>query len=371
MGSGGVLSVICAAMAVGTYLMGTVPLFFQVSPTSLRKLELWGAGLLLGAALTVVVPEGIANVYKDRMCDSDGHTVPQTHWLHPKDLIALSLLSGFLLMLLYVRPSHRRVDPNLTQLSYGAPQSECASDMAATPLVDSATAEAHATVDTDVGTRAARSSLSTVVGSLLGVLVHAAADGIAMGSAVESTDSSLRLIVVLAIIVHKAPASIGICTMLMAQQLPRPTIRGALLVFSLATPISAIVTYVLLLLLAHATGSTSDGINAHEIGIILSFSGGTFLYVAMRAVLELPKEPPRRVHGHEADTLPTDRRSLSPGPRTLETAGRSRPYTGDTALTSAVPASWRSPPAIVFLLLGSILPLLLQLLVGEHSHGAS
>lgn len=97
------LAGVCVAMALGTYAIGTLPLFFQLSRNGLRMLELWGSGLLLGAALTVVIPEGIASVYKGSNLCGDGQPVRESNkHLTSKDLIAACLLSGFLLMFLYV-----------------------------------------------------------------------------------------------------------------------------------------------------------------------------------------------------------------------------------------------------------------------------
>ena len=90
---------VCAVMALGTYAIGLLPLFFQLSRNGLRMLELWGSGLLLGAALTVVIPEGIASVYKGSDVCRDGEPIhEQSGRLTSKDLIAVCLLSGFLLM---------------------------------------------------------------------------------------------------------------------------------------------------------------------------------------------------------------------------------------------------------------------------------
>ena len=89
MQSGALLVLTCLFMSVCTYGVGTLPLPFQLSRHSLRKLELWGAGLLLGAALTVVIPEGIQNVYASR-ADGARYALP------PKDLVAFCLLGGFL-----------------------------------------------------------------------------------------------------------------------------------------------------------------------------------------------------------------------------------------------------------------------------------
>jgi hypothetical protein len=51
MGELGALVVLCAVMAAGTFVTGCLPLFFGLSRIGLRRLELWGSGLLIGAAL--------------------------------------------------------------------------------------------------------------------------------------------------------------------------------------------------------------------------------------------------------------------------------------------------------------------------------
>ncbi|EPQ29086.1 uncharacterized protein PFL1_03375 [Pseudozyma flocculosa PF-1] len=130
-----------------------------------------------------------------------------------------------------------------------------------------------------------RDSFRQMLTTLVGLLIHAFADGIAMGASAGSGDSSLTLIVFFAIMVHKAPASFGLCTLLISQRLSRADIRKGVALFSLAAPLGAVTTYVLISLLFG--GSTGGGIDSKHIGIALLFSGGTFLFVAMHAVLEL------------------------------------------------------------------------------------
>merc|ERR1719273_1503224 len=80
----------------------------------------------------------------------------------------------------------------------------------------------------------------------LGLVVHAAADGIALGAAATTNQTDVEMIVFLAIMLHKAPASFGLVTYLLHEGLDKPRIKRHLLVFSLAAPILAIVTYLLL-----------------------------------------------------------------------------------------------------------------------------
>ncbi|CBQ68230.1 conserved hypothetical protein [Sporisorium reilianum SRZ2] len=151
--------------------------------------------------------------------------------------------------------------------------------------------------------RASQSTFGQALTTILGLLIHASADGIAMGASAQSGDQTLTMVVFVAIMVHKAPAAFGLCAMLMAQRLSRTSIRKAVAVFALASPLGAVLTYGLLALffdsgLATAHGGSGDaaGIDGKSIGTALAFSGGTFLFVAFHAVLELA--------GAEADTVP-------------------------------------------------------------------
>ena len=339
MQSGALLVLTCLFMSVCTYGVGTLPLAFQLSRHSLRKLELWGAGLLLGAALTVVIPEGIQNVYASR-ADGARYALP------PKDLVAFCLLGGFLLMFV--------VEQHMTARSAQPRSSPSASVWSDAP--------SEATLQWQPGMDDAAPWYGVLSG-LLGILVHAAADGVAMGSSVESSDVSLRVVVILAILVHKAPASVGICTLLMSRHSSKNQIRFAVLVFAVTTPVFALLTYGILQGLLTATGSTGAVIGSREIGAILSFSGGTFLFVAIHAVMELASHPAsqhtrtREHHPHDDDHpihAQVETRLVAPLlPRFLGEQ--------DTVAHS-------STRSLAYVVVGSIVPRLLQLLVGHHHH---
>lgn len=107
-----------------------------------------------------------------------------------------------------------------------------------------------------------------------GLVIHAAADGIALGA--SSSDASLSFIIFLAIMVHKAPASFGLTSVLLKQGLSIRAARGHLLVFSLAAPVGALLTW----LVAHTVmaGHDSDEqATRWRTGMLLLFSAGTFL----------------------------------------------------------------------------------------------
>ncbi|KAL9112602.1 MAG: hypothetical protein Q9227_003173 [Pyrenula ochraceoflavens] len=119
----------------------------------------------------------------------------------------------------------------------------------------------------------------------IGLVIHAAADGIALGASSLTSNTGLSFIVFLAIMIHKAPAAFGLTSVLLRQGLSKRSARAHLLMFSLAAPTGALATWAF----AHAIG-TSRVSNAESTnwwtGMLLLFSGGTFLYVAMHTMQE-------------------------------------------------------------------------------------
>lgn len=107
-----------------------------------------------------------------------------------------------------------------------------------------------------------------------GLVIHAAADGIALGA--SSSNAGLSFIIFLAIMVHKAPASFGLTSVLLKQGLSSRAVRAHLLVFSLAAPVGALATFLFVQLAGF--GLVGDEIGTKwRTGVLLLFSGGTFL----------------------------------------------------------------------------------------------
>ena len=62
-----------------------------------------------------------------------------------------------------------------------------------------------------------------------GLVVHAAADGIAMGAASLTDSSEIEFIIFMAIMLHKAPAAFGLTSFLLHEVLAIPCIRHCLI----------------------------------------------------------------------------------------------------------------------------------------------
>lgn len=108
----------------------------------------------------------------------------------------------------------------------------------------------------------------------LGLIVHAAADGIALGAASATERSDLQFIVFLAIMLHKAPAAFGLTSVLLREHVSHDRVRKNLLIFSLSAPVGAIVTICGFAMLGGSEESATWGGPA----IAMLFSAGTFLY---------------------------------------------------------------------------------------------
>lgn len=110
----------------------------------------------------------------------------------------------------------------------------------------------------------------------IGLVIHAAADGIALAASSFITQSSTGFIVFLALMIHKAPAAFGLTSVLLKQGLTKRQARAHLVIFSLAAPVGALLTWIAVNLLAGGHIQGEEG-TRFITGLLLLFSGGTFL----------------------------------------------------------------------------------------------
>ncbi|KAI4788431.1 hypothetical protein KUCAC02_035857, partial [Chaenocephalus aceratus] len=196
----------------------------------LKLVTVLGAGLLCGTALAVIIPEGVHALYEE-------------------------ILEG---------AHHSHGQAGVVEVSETKGE------------VDIGSAHVHSTEALDPEAARASSKITTT----LGLVVHAAADGVALGAAASTSQTSVQLIVFVAIMLHKAPAAFGLVSFLMHAGLERNRIRRHLLVFSLAAPVLAMLTF---LGLSQSSKEALSDFNAT--GVAMLFSAGTFLYVATVHVL--------------------------------------------------------------------------------------
>lgn len=111
----------------------------------------------------------------------------------------------------------------------------------------------------------------------VGLVIHAAADGIALGASSTTANSRLGLIIFLAIMIHKAPAAFGLTSVLLKQGLTKREARAHLVIFSLASPVGALTTWSLVNLAGSGGSVGGEEGTQWWTGVLLLFSAGTFL----------------------------------------------------------------------------------------------
>lgn len=185
-----VLILLVIVMLIGSYLAGSIPLVVTLSDEKLKVVTVFGAGLLVGTALTVIIPEGIRALYSSDEAVAIVHSIssqsPNSNSIHShsesegpehSSTIGLSLVLGFVFMMIVDQISSRRNTD-----SFGSD----------------------------------RNSTATI-----GLVVHAAADGIALGAAATTSHQDVEMIVFLAIMLHKAPAAFGLVSFLLHEGIER------------------------------------------------------------------------------------------------------------------------------------------------------
>jgi len=110
----------------------------------------------------------------------------------------------------------------------------------------------------------------------IGLVIHAAADGIALAASSFVSQASTGIVVFLALMIHKAPAAFGLTSVLLKQGRSKRQTRAHLIVFSLAAPVAAITTWVLVNMIGGEGVKEGQG-TEFATGMLLLFSGGTFL----------------------------------------------------------------------------------------------
>ncbi|XP_036335272.1 zinc transporter ZIP9, partial [Rhagoletis pomonella] len=240
------LVLLVAVMLVGSYIAGMIPLIMKLSEEKLKFVTVLGAGLLVGTALSVIIPEGIRSLYMDTfktnlpdfatpagrklekplIPSTTGHLISGN--IADSDFsrtIGLSLVLGFVFMMLVDQISQHK--------------------------------SASSTNDKNIT-------------ATLGLVVHAAADGVALGAAATTSHQDVEIIVFLAIMLHKAPAAFGLVSFLLHEKIERQQIRKHLLIFSLSAPLLTLLTY---FGIGQEQKETLNSLNAT--GIAMLFSGGT------------------------------------------------------------------------------------------------
>jgi zinc and cadmium transporter len=110
------------------------------------------------------------------------------------------------------------------------------------------------------------------ISAFLGISLHSLLDGIALGAGLMLPQ--LGPVVLLAVLIHKMPDSISISSILLSAGWERRKVATLSLLFSLTTPVGALLAFLFLRELSENT-----------IAVALGVSAGTFLAIATADIL--------------------------------------------------------------------------------------
>jgi zinc transporter 9 len=264
---------LCVAMFVGAFGSGYIPLSFSMSEARLRMVTIFGAGLLVGTALIVIIPEGVAMHYEGQQrhhaaavaaaaAAAGGSVEALPSALSAASSLAANPSTGPVVIggslegsaaaaaaagvaaghvhaegeeghshahgegereeeeITHAHPGHWQIGAALAvgfafqlvvdRISGGL---HSHSHGIAVPGGSSASAPTDTELNVRANTGGDHSAKSK--SALMGMVVHAFVDGVALGAAVREGDSALGLIVFLAIMLHKAPSSFGLSSYLL------------------------------------------------------------------------------------------------------------------------------------------------------------
>lgn len=173
----------------------------------IRLITIMGAGLLIGTALIIIIPEGIDMWYSasveappvhdhDHGDNHEGHAHGGHSWV-----VGATLSAGFAFMMI------------IDQLSGGHPHAEQAPSARAPANIPTV----HLELDNEehLHRESKRKISPRSRSAVIGLIIHAAVDGVALGAAPFAGGASVELLVFVAIMMHKAPAAFGLTTFLL------------------------------------------------------------------------------------------------------------------------------------------------------------
>jgi zinc transporter 9 len=225
-----------AALTLILALLGGLPPILskiKENQETLRRITGIASGILLASALLVVIPEGFELATGEH--EESGEEEEGVGNL----LIGGAVLAGFLMMLILEGSG-----------------------------IGHAVHEEHHDHHDEHGHEHVHHRNSPWI-IVLGLSLHSAADGLAIGSAAAGSTEAVTALVALAVLIHKVPAAFSLGVFSMHERENRNDSVRDIVMFSLATPVMILVSFY-----------TLQGMDEYLIALVMLFAAGTFLYVA-------------------------------------------------------------------------------------------
>lgn len=252
--------------AFSAMLLPGIKIQHSFSTTNLSNLglaiEAIAAGMLCGSTLCIIMPEGFKSFF-------------EASTTFPTWFASFSLLLGFVFMVILQAASDSWAREEDRE-ALAEEDLDCQAEEGLS-LINPASSHTH---QDGIGRREGsqtKEQQRIASQALWGLVIHAAADGIAAGSASLSSSASLSVTVSIAIMLHKFPVAYSLSVFLRKSQLKGWELTRSLLLFSLSSPLFLLATFFLV-------GSLITFDQA-LVSLVILFSGGTVAYAAFMHVL--------------------------------------------------------------------------------------
>jgi zinc transporter 9 len=214
-----------------SFFIGNIPLFFDIPEYRIKYISTFGAGLLLGTAFIIIIPEGFSSYSAE----------------HEHSIMGICLSVGFGIMFVVDQVSNALIGHGEDHHHHH--------HFGSTP-------------------------------SLIGLIIHCIADGVAMGVASASDKSNLEFLVFLSILLHKAPSAFALTSLLMSNNsLSHNDIRKKVGLYCISAPLSSLLAFFFISSMSYLSSSPESKPSSQLVGILLLLSGGSFLFVSTVHIL--------------------------------------------------------------------------------------
>lgn len=246
----------CFGLTIWTFLVSSLPLWIKISKSNTYILSIFGAGLVLGTAFSVIIPESL-----EPACSFHSEEASANESSYSFQQLGLSMSLGFLCMILFESITHR----------YHHHSHENHESASNTLLLEK---------------KKSLHSDHNIAAKIYGLALHSVFDGFSLASGYLSKNVNTIQILFGAMIFHKTASCFGIGTflkssnlnfrsgMLISQTFHEFLAFRYLVLLSCSTPVSALVTAFLATWQEHL-------ISASFIPLLFAFSSGTFVHVAV------------------------------------------------------------------------------------------
>jgi len=289
-------------MFILTFVIGLIPLKIPIKPYYMTLIATLAAGLLMGIAFMVILPEGIEMLTHGLEHDEEEehHDEEEDHESHDDDhedeshddhdeheehedeeingpLMGLAIIAGIIFMMIIHRfgPGHSHGHSHENSKKTGGRTTK---DVESGVELVSAEGAGDNIESESVVAPKNQQKLPAVS---LGLAIHAMFDGVALGIVTSAgEDPHLSMVVFGALMGHKVPEALSLSIILLAQGTAFCLIVLNLLLLALAAPVGALLTFFIL-----EAGTESSDNAGEALGYCMLFAGGTFIGVIFEHIL--------------------------------------------------------------------------------------